>query len=175
MVALYTSRNSSPSLRQTAGRAGDEAQIAFKVHPHMLRHACGYALANKGLDTRALQAYLGHRSIIEGGGRGPPDRSSGQARYHLRQAIIEILRSLVRGYDAEARVANHLTELHREIVEAKLDPDKVVSDVLFEANKDLDHNIDRDIDQDQWEPIVLRALQVAAETLADDPGAKGRV
>jgi hypothetical protein len=47
--------------------------------------------------------------------------------------------------------------------------------VLLEANKDLDHNIDRDIDQDQWEPIVLRALQVASETLADDPGAKGRV
>jgi type 1 fimbriae regulatory protein FimB len=29
----------------------------------MLRHACGYALANKGIDTRTLQAYLGHRSI----------------------------------------------------------------------------------------------------------------
>jgi len=27
------------------------------------RHACGYALANKGHDTRALQAYLGHRNI----------------------------------------------------------------------------------------------------------------
>ena len=44
-------------------RAGDEAKICFKVHPHMLRHACGYALANKGIDTRTLQAYLGHRSI----------------------------------------------------------------------------------------------------------------
>jgi integrase len=44
-------------------RAGDEARIGFKVHPHMLRHACGYALANKGIDTRTLQAYLGHRSI----------------------------------------------------------------------------------------------------------------
>jgi integrase len=43
-------------------RAGGEAGISFKVHPHMLRHACGYALANKGLDTRTLQAYLGHRS-----------------------------------------------------------------------------------------------------------------
>jgi hypothetical protein len=27
------------------------------------RHACGYALANKGQDTRALQVYLGHRNI----------------------------------------------------------------------------------------------------------------
>ena len=39
------------------------AKLSFKVHPHMLRHACGYALANKGHDTRALQAYLGHRNI----------------------------------------------------------------------------------------------------------------
>jgi len=36
-------------------RAGAEAKIGFKVHPHMLRHACGYALANKGIDTRTLQ------------------------------------------------------------------------------------------------------------------------
>ena len=44
-------------------RAGIEAKLPLKAHPHMLRHACGYALANKGTDTRTLQAYLGHRSI----------------------------------------------------------------------------------------------------------------
>jgi type 1 fimbriae regulatory protein FimB/type 1 fimbriae regulatory protein FimE len=44
-------------------RAGEAAGLALKVHPHMLRHACGFALANKGHDTRALQAYLGHRNI----------------------------------------------------------------------------------------------------------------
>ena len=43
--------------------AGSEAGLGFKAYPHMLRHACGYALANKGHDTRALQAYLGHRNI----------------------------------------------------------------------------------------------------------------
>jgi type 1 fimbriae regulatory protein FimE len=32
-------------------------------HPHMLRHACGYKLANDGQDKRAIQAYLGHRNI----------------------------------------------------------------------------------------------------------------
>ena len=37
--------------------------MPFKVHPHMLRRSTGYALANKGTDTRTLQAYLGHRSI----------------------------------------------------------------------------------------------------------------
>ena len=35
----------------------------LNVHPHMLRHSCGYALANRGLDTRSLQHYLGHRVI----------------------------------------------------------------------------------------------------------------
>ena len=45
-------------------RAGIAAELATsKARPHMLRHACGYALANKGHDTRALQAYLGHRNI----------------------------------------------------------------------------------------------------------------
>jgi len=38
-------------------------QLGFKAHPHMLRRACGYALANKGHDTRAIQDWLGHRSI----------------------------------------------------------------------------------------------------------------
>ena len=44
-------------------RIGAAAELPFPVHPHMLRHACGFALANKGHDTRALQAYLGHRNI----------------------------------------------------------------------------------------------------------------
>jgi type 1 fimbriae regulatory protein FimB/type 1 fimbriae regulatory protein FimE len=44
-------------------RAGVEAKLPFPVHPHMLRHACGFVLANRGTDTRTLQAYLGHRSI----------------------------------------------------------------------------------------------------------------
>lgn len=38
-------------------------KLPFKCHPHMLRHATGYVLANKGTDTRTLQSYLGHRSI----------------------------------------------------------------------------------------------------------------
>ena len=57
---VFTSERGSPF--STAGfakmveRAGAEAGLGFKAHPHMLRHACGYALANKGHDTRALQA-----------------------------------------------------------------------------------------------------------------------
>jgi site-specific recombinase XerD len=44
-------------------RAAFAAGLEMKAHPHMLRHACGYALANKGHDTRAIQGWLGHRSI----------------------------------------------------------------------------------------------------------------
>jgi site-specific recombinase XerD len=44
-------------------RAAKAAGITIRVHPHMLRHACGYKLANDGHDTRALQHYLGHKNI----------------------------------------------------------------------------------------------------------------
>jgi integrase len=37
--------------------------LSIKVHAHMLRHACGFALANAGHDTRAIQGWLGHRNI----------------------------------------------------------------------------------------------------------------
>jgi type 1 fimbriae regulatory protein FimB/type 1 fimbriae regulatory protein FimE len=64
---VFTSERGAPF--STAGfarmveRAGIEAKLGFKAHPHMLRHACGYKLANDGHDTRALQAYLGHKNI----------------------------------------------------------------------------------------------------------------
>ena len=45
------------------GRLGVKAGFTFMVHPHMFRHACGYKLANQGVDTRSLQHYLGHRNI----------------------------------------------------------------------------------------------------------------
>ena len=44
-------------------RVGRRARITFQVHPHQLRHGCGYALAEAGHDTRAIQAWLGHRNI----------------------------------------------------------------------------------------------------------------
>jgi site-specific recombinase XerD len=44
-------------------RAGHAAGFDMKIHPHMLRRACGFKLANDGVDTRTIQAYLGHESI----------------------------------------------------------------------------------------------------------------
>jgi len=45
-------------------RAAVSARLDIKVHPHMLRHACGYALANQGRDTRGLQSYLGSANRV---------------------------------------------------------------------------------------------------------------
>jgi len=64
---IFTSERGSPfstsGFAKLVERAGVEAKLGFPAHPHMLRHACGFALANKGHDTRALQAYLGHKNI----------------------------------------------------------------------------------------------------------------
>jgi type 1 fimbriae regulatory protein FimE len=51
------------SVRKIIARAGQQANLGFPVHPHMLRHSCGFKLANDGHDTRAIQHYLGHRNI----------------------------------------------------------------------------------------------------------------
>lgn len=61
---LFISERVQPFTRQainyifatTAARAG-----LAKVHPHMLRHSCGFSLANRGYDLRLIQDYLGHR------------------------------------------------------------------------------------------------------------------
>ena len=64
---VFTTERGGPLTRSTVSkmltRAGQEAGIPFPVHPHMLRHGTGYYLANKGVPTRTIQAYLGHRSI----------------------------------------------------------------------------------------------------------------
>jgi integrase len=53
----------SAAVNRLIKRIGARAKLPFPVHAHMLRHACGYALANAGHDTRALQDWLGHRNI----------------------------------------------------------------------------------------------------------------
>jgi type 1 fimbriae regulatory protein FimB/type 1 fimbriae regulatory protein FimE len=64
---IFTSERGAPfttaGFRKMIARLGVVASFDFPVHPHMLRHACGYQLANQGVDTRSLQAYLGHRNI----------------------------------------------------------------------------------------------------------------
>jgi type 1 fimbriae regulatory protein FimB/type 1 fimbriae regulatory protein FimE len=64
---LFVSERGSPmtvsNFQKLISRAGEAARLEIKVHPHMLRHACGFTLANTGKDTRSLQAYLGHKNI----------------------------------------------------------------------------------------------------------------
>jgi len=64
---VFTTERQGPltdsAVRKIVARAGVAAGIVMPVHPHMLRHACGFKLANDGQDTRAIQQYLGHRNI----------------------------------------------------------------------------------------------------------------
>lgn len=54
---------STAGFAKLVARTGVKAKMPFACHPHQLRHACGFALANRGVDTRTLQGFLGHRSI----------------------------------------------------------------------------------------------------------------
>ena len=64
---IFASERGGPlttsSVRKMVTRAGNNANLGFSVHPHMLRHAAGYKLANDGHDTRSIQLYMGHRNI----------------------------------------------------------------------------------------------------------------
>jgi type 1 fimbriae regulatory protein FimB/type 1 fimbriae regulatory protein FimE len=51
------------AINRLVKRIGERARLPFPIHAHQLRHACGYALANAGHDTRHIQDWLGHRSI----------------------------------------------------------------------------------------------------------------
>ena len=57
--APMTARNG----RTLVKNAGDRAGMEFPVHPHPLRHGCGYKLINNGVDVRTVQQYLGHSTI----------------------------------------------------------------------------------------------------------------
>lgn len=65
---IFTSERGAPfspaGFLRLVQRAGEAAGLGFPAHPHMLRHATGFKLANDGVDTRTLQAYLGHKSIM---------------------------------------------------------------------------------------------------------------
>jgi integrase len=65
---VFTTERGSPftpdAINRLVKRLGNGSELlGFPIHFHMLRHACGYALANAGHDTRSIQDYLGHRSI----------------------------------------------------------------------------------------------------------------
>lgn len=108
--ALFISRSGNVISRQQGynilNNLGKKAGFSLCAHPHMLRHACGYALADNGVDTRLIQDYLGHRNIrhtvlytasnaarFEGVWR---DKRRGKSRQlvpkcHVRTNIVHIL------------------------------------------------------------------------------------
>jgi type 1 fimbriae regulatory protein FimB len=65
--SFFVSEQRKPLHRSTVNLLLDTcskaAALPFSAYPHMLRHACGFALADQGADTRLIQDYLGHRNI----------------------------------------------------------------------------------------------------------------
>jgi type 1 fimbriae regulatory protein FimE len=63
----FTSERGGPmtaaAVRKIITEAGRAAELTLALHPHMLRHSCGYKLAAEGIDTRAIASYLGHRRL----------------------------------------------------------------------------------------------------------------
>lgn len=66
---VFTTERGTPFTADAVNRLikiiGARAELSMPIHAHMLRHSCGYALANKGVDTRAIQAWMGHASIVQ--------------------------------------------------------------------------------------------------------------
>ncbi|MHC0025534.1 tyrosine-type DNA invertase [Enterobacter vonholyi] len=62
-ISLRGTRLSRKQAWRIIRQAGEAAGTITRTHPHMLRHACGYELAERGTDTRLIQDYLGHRNI----------------------------------------------------------------------------------------------------------------
>lgn len=64
---IFISARRGPLSRKTVWltirQYGELAGVSLSAHPHMLRHACGFALADQGADTRLIQDCLGHRNI----------------------------------------------------------------------------------------------------------------
>jgi type 1 fimbriae regulatory protein FimB/type 1 fimbriae regulatory protein FimE len=64
---VFTSERGTPftpgAINRLVKIIGERAGLQLPVHFHMLRHSCGYKLANDGIDTRAIQDWLGHVSI----------------------------------------------------------------------------------------------------------------
>jgi integrase len=69
---------STSNWRKVLQRLAAVAKLPISVNPHALRHACGFALAEKGVDTRALSHYLGHRSLQS------TERYTEQSRHRFR-------------------------------------------------------------------------------------------
>lgn len=61
--AMATTSSTSHEEWRIVKEAGKQAGLEIEVHPHMLKHSCGFYLANRGYDTRLIQDYMGHKQI----------------------------------------------------------------------------------------------------------------
>lgn len=112
-------------------------------------------------------------TMIRGGGGGRRDEHARLARHHLRELIIEILRGVARAGDHKRRIASELSQLIEHAGAMETPISSIVDDVLARAHDRLNpaataQNFER------W-AIVTHSLRVAAEGMATDNAARGRM
>lgn len=112
-------------------------------------------------------------TVIKGGGRGPHDTNAHDARIDLGELIVEVLRSVARGYDSQERLTRKLAAFIEIAPTISVPLNVIIHSVLQEfaallAQKDFPEQVR------QYELVVHTSLYLAAETCANDPGARGR-
>ena len=119
-------------------------------------------------------------TVIEGGGQGgggsdsTEDYHAGDARYHFRNLIVEILRALPRGDDQRCRVGQELVAFMEHLSKTTAPLGAIIDPVISDIHK----NICRDENSIEHYrllySVVRSALQVAAEASCHDNAAHGR-
>ncbi len=128
---LFPSRNRTHITRQRFWQIismyGVMAGLSIRVHPHMLRHACGFALAERGNDTRLIQDYLGHRNIrhtvrytttsparFRQAWSSPPHHTLTPEKTHSAGSVTQIYRPPHGGYRTSGLSSSELSLIHHE-------------------------------------------------------------
>jgi hypothetical protein len=112
-------------------------------------------------------------TVIEGGGRGPPDYDGPMAVTAFKELAIEILRAMVRGNDSQGRVSRNVAKLFNHLEKTRADPDQLIEEAIKDLNACIDTDPEFDLSRG-LERIVQASLQVAAESCCTDNAAQGR-
>ena len=115
-------------------------------------------------------------TVIEGGGKGrpPEDFDALMAQDALRMLAVEILRAMVRGDEADARITRNLTKFYEHVSKAKVDLREIVNEAIRGLHQSLKREHDPQSLSIRIDRIISASLRVAAEGCCRDNAAAGR-
>jgi hypothetical protein len=115
-------------------------------------------------------------TIIEGGGKGrpPEDFDALLAQEALRVLAVEILRSMVRGDEADGRIGRNLAKFHDHVAKSQRSSGSIIREAVKALHKSLNQEHDPTALSVHVDRIIRASLRVAAEGCCDDNAARGR-